>query len=67
MSGAAFGIPETPPCPCCEGLGALPHLPGIVEAVPREVVLAMCDRCIGAAFLGEGKHPHSMDGVVMRL
>ena len=50
-------------CPCCAAEGVLPHLPGFVGMVPREVVVKMCDACIGAAFLGDGVHPHAFDAV----
>lgn len=45
-------------CICCKNLGVLPHLPGLPQAVPGDVVKQMCDQCVGAAFLGEGSHPH---------
>lgn len=48
------------PCICCDNKGKLPHLPGMPEAVPGDVVLSMCDQCIAAAFMGDGKHPHEL-------
>lgn len=57
-------------CPCCVGRGMLP-LPVIptgpgkaTQAVPADVVKAMCEPCIAAAFLmgdaGSIAHPHPM-------
>lgn len=55
------------PCPCCRYFGlldgpmAVNPLTGenITGAVFRNEVLAMCARCVQAAFLG-GTHPHRM-------
>lgn len=48
-------------CVCCANQGALPHLPGLPEAVTPGTIQQMCDECIGAAFLGAGPHPHPFE------
>lgn len=52
-------------CICCQNEGRLPHLPGLPAAVPGDVVAKMCDPCVGAAFLGEGTHPHPFQPMVL--
>lgn len=53
----------TKECPCCANLGDIPHFEGFPELVDNTTVIKMCFPCIGAAFLGTGAHPHSMDGI----
>lgn len=45
-------------CVCCKNFGELPHLLGVAQAVPGEIVKQMCDECIDAAFLSDGTRPH---------
>lgn len=56
---SAFGrAADKGACVCCENFGELPHLPGLPQAVDGGVVQQMCDECIEAAFLSDGKRPH---------
>ncbi|MCZ4300765.1 hypothetical protein [Microbacterium oxydans] len=51
-------VPSPPSCICCTNRGTLPSIPGLPQAVPGDVVVQMCEACIGAAFLDLGPHPH---------
>lgn len=48
-------------CICCANKGALPHLPGLPQAVAPGVIHQMCDPCVASAFLGGGPHPHPFE------
>lgn len=63
-------------CPCCTHRGVLP-LPILplgpgraTQAVPADIVAAMCDPCLKAAFLmgdaGSTAHPHPMGSAFHR-
>ena len=49
-------------CICCANQGLLPHLTGHPEMVVADVIQQMCEACIVAAFISDGRarHPHPM-------